>query len=303
MYLYRYDPKIGFEMIDNHPIYPDRIFDNIVSKYKKPVLAHLKQFSDANNSKSTFNGFGSYNLGIMIYGLPGTGKTSFMKALCNHVGRDGYVYDMRTVRTNSQFRDMFRDIKSRVYIFDEFDCIQGVVNREHNEESETTNNDQKRELKDKLLSLLSIQHKESKETQNITKEIEAVKMELKQLDEALNLETLLTVLDGPFEMRNRIIVAATNYIDRIDPALLRPGRFDLKIKLEEFNDEETIELLEKMFAGDDYVEYIKNHKFKRLTPTNIINICHELHDLRKVLKAISLGPLRSPEPPACYCNN
>ena len=109
---------------------------------------------------------------------------------------------------------------------------------------------------------------------------------MKQFDELLNLETMLTVLDGPCEMRNRVIVAATNYIDRIDSALLRPGRFDVKIKLEEFNDEEAIELLEKMFAGDDYLEHIKNRKFKRLTPTNIINICHELRDLRKIVKAI-----------------
>ena len=299
MYLYRYSQSTSsYEMMDVYQIYPDRSFDNIISKHKKTVLSHLKQFSDANSGKSIFNGFGSYNLGIMIYGLPGTGKTSFMKALCNHVGRDGYVYDMKTVKTNSQFRSMFQGIKNKVYIFDEFDCIQGVINREHNDETQVTNNDYKQELKDKLLSLLSIQHKESKETQNITKEIEAVKSELKQLDEALNLETLLTVLDGPFEMRNRIIVAATNYIDRIDPALLRPGRFDLKIKLEEFDNEETIELLEKMFAGDDYLKYIKNHKFKQLTPTNIINICHEFQELKRVVKAISLGTDRSP----CYCD-
>jgi hypothetical protein len=288
MGLYQYIQSAGFfELSGTYPIYPDRSFDNIVSKYKTPLLAHLEQFQNTNSGKALFNGFGSYNLGVMIYGLPGTGKTSFMKAICNHLKRDGYIYDMRTVKTNSQFKQIFKQVEKGVYIFDEFDCIQGVVNRENKEETESTNDDHKKELKDKLLTLLAIQHKESKDTQNITKEIEGVKKELKQLDEMLNLETLLTVLDGPCEMRNRVIVAATNYIDRIDPALLRPGRFDVKIKLEEFDDEETIELLEKMFAGDDYLEHIKNHKFKRLTPTKIINICHELHDLRKIVKALS----------------
>lgn len=290
MGLYYYSQEGGcFDRSGLYPIYPDRSFDNIVSKYKAPLLAHLKQFQDANNGRNLFNGFGSYNLGVMVYGLPGTGKTSFMKAICNHLNRDGYIYDMRTVKTASQFKKMFYEVEKRVYIFDEFDCIQGVVNRENPEQTENENINYKKELRDRLFSLLAMQHNESKETQNITKEIESVKKEMKQLDETLNLETLLTVLDGPCEMRNRIIVAATNYIDRIDPALLRPGRFDVKIKLEEFNDEEAIELLEKMFAGDDYLEHIKNHKFKRLTPTNIINICHELRDLRKVMKAITAG--------------
>jgi len=284
--LYYFDQKDNIDRSGLHPIYPDRSFDKIVSKYKPTLLSHLKGFQDANNGKTMFNGFGNYNLGIMVYGLPGTGKTSVMKAICNYLGRDGHVFDMRTVRTTSQFKRMFHEVDKRVYIFDEFDCIRGVINRENGEEFENNHENCKKELRDRLLSLLAIQHTESKDTQNVTKEIENVKKELKQLDEMLNLETMLTVLDGPCEMRNRVIVASTNYIDRIDPALLRPGRFDVKIRLEEFNDEETIELLEKMFAGDDYLEYIKNHKFKRLTPTNIINICHELRDLRKIVKAI-----------------
>lgn len=290
MKLFYYDGGVNewYESGGRYPIYPDRSFDNIVSQYKAPLLRHLKQFEEVNNGKPSFNGFGSYNLGIMIYGLPGTGKTSFMKAICNHLKRNGHIYDMRSVRTSKQFKQMFKEVEKQVYIFDEFDCVQGVINREKNDEPQLNHEDCKKELKTRLLNLLAIQHTESKETLNITKEIESVKKEIKQLEELLNLETLLTVLDGPCEMRNRVIVAATNYIDRIDPALLRPGRFDVKIKLEEFNDEEAVELLEKMFAGNDYCEHIKTHKFKRLTPTNIINICHELHDLKKILTAISI---------------
>ncbi len=37
---------------------------------------------------------------------------------------------------------------------------------------------------------------------------------------------LLTELDGLEELRNVVVIAATNRPDIIDPALLRPGRFD-----------------------------------------------------------------------------
>ncbi|MBI4530717.1 MAG: CDC48 family AAA ATPase [Candidatus Latescibacteria bacterium] len=42
---------------------------------------------------------------------------------------------------------------------------------------------------------------------------------------------LLTEIDGLEELKGVIILAATNRVDLIDPALLRPGRFDLPIEL------------------------------------------------------------------------
>ncbi len=42
---------------------------------------------------------------------------------------------------------------------------------------------------------------------------------------------LLTELDGLEELRNVVVIAATNRPDMVDPALLRPGRFDRLIKV------------------------------------------------------------------------
>ncbi len=42
---------------------------------------------------------------------------------------------------------------------------------------------------------------------------------------------LLTELDGIEELRGVLVLAATNRPDRIDPALLRPGRFDIMVEL------------------------------------------------------------------------
>jgi len=54
---------------------------------------------------------------------------------------------------------------------------------------------------------------------------------------------LLTSMDGMESMKNVIILAATNRIDIIDPALLRPGRFDRIIYIPPPNKEARLAIL------------------------------------------------------------
>merc|ERR1719363_55549 len=46
----------------------------------------------------------------------------------------------------------------------------------------------------------------------------------------LTLATLLEVLDGVMEMDGRMLIITTNYPERLDKALIRPGRIDMKVK-------------------------------------------------------------------------
>ncbi|KAF2788651.1 mitochondrial chaperone bcs1 [Melanomma pulvis-pyrius CBS 109.77] len=56
-------------------------------------------------------------------------------------------------------------------------------------------------------------------------------------DEKVSLSTLLNVLDGIGSPEGRVLIMTTNYIERIDPALIRPGRVDTKAKLHFANKE------------------------------------------------------------------
>merc|ERR1711902_445614 len=46
----------------------------------------------------------------------------------------------------------------------------------------------------------------------------------------LTLATLLEVLDGVMEMDGRMLIITTNYPEKLDKALIRPGRIDMKVK-------------------------------------------------------------------------
>lgn len=56
------------------------------------------------------------------------------------------------------------------------------------------------------------------------------------------LSQLLTEIDGLEELKGVTVLAATNRIDIIDPALLRPGRFDILIELHYPNSKEILEI-------------------------------------------------------------
>ena len=54
-----------------------------------------------------------------------------------------------------------------------------------------------------------------------------------KVDKEMNKKTslLFQVLDGVLSNDNLMVVATTNYIERLDPALIRDGRFDFKIEV------------------------------------------------------------------------
>ena len=73
---------------------------------------------------------------------------------------------------------------------------------------------------------------------------------------------LLTEMDGIEELRGVFIVAATNRLDMIDPALLRSGRFDAFIDMPEPDGEGLYEILKVHTKGKPLS---KNIKLKELS--------------------------------------
>ena len=61
----------------------------------------------------------------------------------------------------------------------------------------------------------------------------------------LDLATLLNVLDGVRETPGRIIILSTNFPERLDEALLRPGRFDMMLEFEKHSCEVLKQHLER----------------------------------------------------------
>jgi proteasome-associated ATPase len=61
---------------------------------------------------------------------------------------------------------------------------------------------------------------------------------------------LLSEIDGVESLENVIVIGASNREDMIDPAILRPGRLDVKIKIERPDAEAARDILSKYLTPD-----------------------------------------------------
>lgn len=68
-----------------------------------------------------------------------------------------------------------------------------------------------------------------------------------------NFQALLQLLDGINSCKKTIFLATTNYIDKLDPALIRDGRFDIKIEMKNFDYDEAVKMCNKFEVDSEVI--------------------------------------------------
>lgn len=59
----------------------------------------------------------------------------------------------------------------------------------------------------------------------------------------------LNALDGVASGEERIVFLTTNHVEKLDPALIRPGRVDLSVLIDDAHPEQALRLFEKFYVG------------------------------------------------------
>ena len=123
---------------------------------------------------------------IVLFGPPGTGKTTFAKGIASHLGWP-FVEIQPSVLAGEGEEHQARLLVETIDRILELDSAVVFV--------------------DEVEDLASIRHEQRRVSPSVTNEF------LKQIPRLR-------------EVREHLLVCATNWIDRLDPAFLRPGRFD-----------------------------------------------------------------------------
>jgi hypothetical protein len=218
-----------------HKFQTTRTFDNVFFEQRLNVKKHVEFFltrRDWYEKKGI-----PYTLGFLFHGSPGTGKTSSIKAIANTCHRHIINVHLSEIKTKAQLRHLFFNedihvhngsvvekfvipVHERLYVIEDIDAMGDAVLR--------------REWKKPVSTV----EEKPKEKEPWEKEEEP---------EIIDLSFLLNLLDGTLETTGRIIAISSNFPERIDRALIRPGRIDMIIHFKKCNKQILGEMLESFY--------------------------------------------------------
>jgi len=179
--------------------------------------------------------------GILIFGLPGTGKTLLAKALAhetevNFISVKGPEFLSKWVgESEKAVREIFRKARSVAPCIIFFDEIDAIASRRSQSSG--------------------------------SRVIEQV------------VAQLLTEMDGLEELKDVILIAATNRPDLLDPALLRSGRFGRHIEIPLPNKSDRVKIFEIHLKGRPLADNVQidllAEKLEGYTGADIKAVCEE----------------------------
>jgi chaperone BCS1 len=202
-----------------------------IEKAKKDKI--IKTLSDFINNEQWYidNGI-PYQLGILLYGAPGTGKTSLIKAIAGYLNYPIYYLSPQKL---SKIETAMSSLSDK--------CI--IVIEDIDSNCLTHSRDDKKN-----------------ESEDITM--------LREMS-SVSLSEILNSLDGMFSAHGRILVATTNHIEKLDDALIRAGRIDLKIEIGYVNNEILKYFINKFFPENN-IDFNKIKINKNISIASLQNI-------------------------------
>ncbi|WCJ40948.1 P-loop containing nucleoside triphosphate hydrolases superfamily protein [Euphorbia peplus] len=143
----------------------------------------------------------AWKRGYLLFGPPGTGKSSLIAAIANYLNFDIYDLELTDVKMNSDLRKLLISTANKsILVVEDIDCTIELQNR-----------------------IAEARASKSRSSSN------------QGYDQGnqVTLSGLLNFIDGLWSSYGdeRIIIFTTNHIEKLDPALLRPGRMDLQIHM------------------------------------------------------------------------
>jgi chaperone BCS1 len=283
-----------------------KTFDSLFYPEKSQLIKLLSDFQNK-TGKYGIEGV-PHKMGILLHGPPGTGKSSMIKAIASFTDRNLVIVPLSCISSNQEFFDfMFRDsfevegldfpvklsLDQIIFVIEEIDCAAPIVLKRTEKKRTDHHSDQENKefdfenIPDKVQSEIKyyIKHQVSKYERSSNSKVQA-----------LDLSGILNVLDGLIDSPGRMIIMTTNHPEKLDPALIRPGRIDKIIELTYIQAKEAMQMMIHFFNGfKPTIEQIKELEslFGRadfqITAAELQQLCIEMDIPEKVFEAMKSG--------------
>jgi len=203
-----------------------------------------------------------HSLGIMLHGVPGAGKTSTIKAVAKDTHRHIFNLSLRPYTSQRQLINLF---------FNETVVIFG-----HDGNKQTLKIPLNRRvyviedidcLTDVVLDRNIVGNTASKD------------------GDAVTLSFLLNLLDGVLETPGRILIITSNFPDKLDRALVRPGRIDVTIEFRNASREFILDMVNKFYESTFKVDDIPIELENVFTPAEVMeSLCTYFKNAEKAIQ-------------------
>lgn len=270
-------------MYTKHKFYTTRTFENVFFEQRPKVCKHVEFFL---TRKDWYEKKGiPYTLGFMFHGDPGCGKTSSVKAIANTARRHIINIHLAQIKSKAQLTHLFYNddihvydgsksekytipIHERLYVIEDIDAMGDTV------------------LSRNFKSPVPVK-KETKSAEDAWAAAHKDEDEPEQID----LSFLLNLLDGTLESSGRIIAISSNYPERIDKALIRPGRIDMIVQFRKCN-RQILREMANSFYDREFEDWTSDELDYRWTPAEVNQIMFRNFDRPEdaILELQSLSP-------------
>jgi DNA polymerase III delta prime subunit len=265
-----YETTSDGDLVNVGKISPKKRFDHLFFEQKEATVSILNRFKEGTLYPESI--CMDNKLGILLYGPPGTGKTGTISAIANLMGRSLLVINFAKLTSVRGFKRAIEGVKRDevILVFEEFDYLLSLMDAPESIADETKTN----EWKDAFMIA------DPEERKRL---IEVMREQKTKPVEKMNMQFLLTYLDGIEDASGRLIVATTNNPERIPRAILRPGRFDLKLCLDKCSPQMYSDIVHAYYGVRVDPEGMPD---KKHSPLELINTCLATPNLGDLLKML-----------------
>ncbi|TPX10203.1 uncharacterized protein E0L32_001400 [Thyridium curvatum] len=201
-----------------------RPFSTVIlnEQVKKDLIDDVTDYLDPATRRWYSNRGIPYRRGYLLHGPPGTGKSSLSLALAGFFKMRIYIVSLNSINSNEEsLASLFAELPRRcVVLLEDIDTAGLTHTREHfepDDEDDDKPSGGQEPSKPDILGRLS-------------------------------LSGLLNILDGVASQEGRVLIMTTNHLEKLDKALIRPGRVDMIVKFDRADEGMIASIFRAIFA-------------------------------------------------------